>query len=399
MLVQPMKKHYIVSLFVLMLSAVLADAAQPRKDKVRFVYDVTFDMNFDNREYYRSGFSESMTIFGARLTPSVGVDVLSYDGTEHRVMMGIDVMKDFGASPLPSSIAGGETDETSPRLNNLALLREMTLYYRMKKEIGRTEMTMYAGIFPRSASEGRYSQAFFSDSLKFYDNNLEGILLKFQRPKAYFEVGCDWMGQFGNDRREKFMVYSAGEGKVAPVLSFGYAAYMYHFASCESVHGVVDNILVNPYMRFDFSRMMGLRTFAMRFGWLQGMQNDRRNIGIYTFPYGGEFDLEIRHWGFGIRNSLFYGMDMMPYYNNSDGADIKYGNRLYFGDPFYRVHDDGEAGAGMYDRLEVFWESYRSRFLNVHVGALFHFHDFHYSGCQQVVKLGFNLQELVNRKR
>lgn len=369
-----------------------------RDKSVKFAYDVDFEMNFDNREYYKSDFSKSMTIFGSRLTPSFGVDVKAYGGTEHRVMAGIDIMKDFGASAIPPSIAGGETPETSPKLHHLNLFKEMTLYYRLRKDLGDTEMTMYAGIFPRHATEGEYSQAFFSDSLKFYDNNLEGILMKFRRPKAYFEVGCDWMGQFGDDRREKFMVFSAGEGKVAPVLSFGYAAYMYHFASCESVHGVVDNILINPYARFDFSRLMGLQTFSMRFGWLQGMQNDRRNIGIYTFPYGGEFDLEVRHWGFGVRNSLFYGMDMMPYYNECDGADLKYGNRLYFGDPFYRIHDDGQTGAGMYDRLEVFWESHRSRFLNVKVGALFHFHDFHYSGCQQVVKLGFNLQELVSRK-
>lgn len=394
-----MKRLRIITLLIISLIPQMIPAAEPVKEKARFVYDVDFDMNFDNREYYKSDFSKSMTIFGARLTPSVGMEVRTYDGFEHRVMAGIDIRRDFGASLIPSSIPGGETPETSPDLQHKALFKEMTLFYRLRRNLGDTKMTMYAGIFPRDASEGKYSRAFFSDSLKFYDNNLEGLLIKFRRPKAYFEVGCDWMGQYGDDRREKFMLFSAGEGKVTPVLSFGYAAYMYHFAGCRTVSGVVDNVLVNPYARLDFSRLMGLQTFSLRFGWLQAMQNDRRNIGLSIFPYGGEFDIEISHWGIGVRNSLFYGMDMMPYYNESDAAGIKYGSRLYLGDPFYRIHDDGQSGPGMYDRLEFFWETYRNRFLIVKVGALFHFHDFHYSGCQQVVQIGFNLQEHVQRRR
>ena len=52
-----------------------ASAIASGKEKVTFAYDLDFEMNFDNREFYKSNFSESMTIFGARLTPSVGVDV------------------------------------------------------------------------------------------------------------------------------------------------------------------------------------------------------------------------------------------------------------------------------------------------------------------------------------
>lgn len=123
--------------------------AQDEKKKVDFVYDVNFEMNFDNREFYRSAFSRSMTI-----------------------------------------------------------------------------MTLYAGIFPRRNMADRYSEAFFSDSLKFYDNNLEGILLKFKRPNIEFEVGCDRMGQYCENQRERFMILTSGEGQVAPVMAIGYAGYM-----------------------------------------------------------------------------------------------------------------------------------------------------------------------------
>ena len=99
-------------LALLLLSAGLY-AAEPMKDKVSFAYDVDFEMNFDNREFYRSAFSSSMTIFGARLTPSVGVSVAQKNGFNHKVMAGIDVMKDFGASPISQLAAGGKTDTCS----------------------------------------------------------------------------------------------------------------------------------------------------------------------------------------------------------------------------------------------------------------------------------------------
>ena len=383
---------HVICVIGLLLCRPSAGAETPEKDgrpsqehtasAVRLACDLDLEMNFDNREYYKSKFSRSMTIFGLRLSPAVGVDVLSSNGMKHRVMAGVDVMKDFG----------GKSD----------VLGEVTLYYNMEKQIGKTGLSVYAGVFPRRMTEGKYSRAFFSDSLKFYDNNLEGLLLKFRRPKAYFELGCDWMGQFGDEERERFMVYTSGEGKVLSVLSLGYSGYLYHFANSRQASGVVDNILLNPYARFDLGDLLGLQAFSVRLGWLQGLQNDRKHIGIYTHPYGGELDLEVRNWNFGMSNHIFYGKDMMPYYNNVDSAGIKYGSTLYFGDPFYRIHDDGSSGVGMYDRFEVFWTPLTGRLLDVRVGAVFHFHDWHYSGCQQLVRLGFNLDYVYagrNKKR
>ncbi len=361
--------------------------------KARFVYDVDFEMRFDNREYYRSDFSSSMTIFGARLTPSVGIYLPQNEsGMEHRLMMGIDVMKDFGASPVSKLLSGGtDMDETSPRLSNVALFRELTLYYHLNRKTESTGLELYAGIFPRRASEGSYSDVFFSDSLKFYDNNLEGLLLKIRRPKAYWEVGCDWMGQYGQVRKEKFMVFSSGLSRINSFFNVGYSAYMYHFAGSDKARGVVDNILLNPYLRFDFASMTGFQEMSVRLGWLQGMQNDRKFVGHYVFPGGGELDLEIRKWNFGLHNRLFCGTDMMPYYNSLDAGGDKYGGRLYFGDPFYRMHDDGTSGIGTYDRFEVFYEPQIGKYLKVRVAARFHFHGARYSGCQQVVALRFNL--------
>ena len=194
------------------------------------------------------------------------------------------------------------------------------MYYKVHKQLGKTDFELNAGILPRRFMRGNYSTAFFSDSLKFYDNNLEGVLLKFSRPKAYFEVGCDWMGMLDKYRRERFMIFTSGEGQVLPFLSLGYAAYLYHFACSEVAPNVVDNALVNPYMSFDFGYKANLQKLMFRIGWLQSLQNDRFNVGKYVFPCGGEFVTEVQKWDVGIKNDLFVGVDMMPYYNTVDPA-------------------------------------------------------------------------------
>lgn len=371
-----MKRTLFAILFVFV-SAIPAWAATDGT-KVSFDYDLDFDFRFDNREYSASGFYPSMTVFGARLTPAAGIRIDGTDGSVHRLMAGVDIMKDFGSEAVIGDV-----------------FRELVLYYQWKKSFGRTDMTLAAGIFPRSFMGGNYSTAFFSDSLAFYDTNLEGLILKFSRPSAYYEVGCDWMGQKGDSRRERFMIFSSGEASlVQDFLKLGYSGYMYHFAGSREVAGVVDNILLNPYIGLDLSRLSGLQDLNATLGWLQSFQNDRRNIGRYTFPHGGELTLAVRNWNVGMENRLFYGTDMMPYYDRTDAGGCKYGNRLYFGDPFFRVKRGG-AGMGLYDRLELYYEPRIASFLTLKVSTVFHFNE-GYSGWQQVVSLKFDLPSLMS---
>ena len=386
-------------LLCLLFSIVTITLSAGDKSRFSYVYDLDFEMLFDNREFSASSFTPSMTIFGARLTPSVGLTMSEYNGAHHRLMVGIDVMKDFGASPVSELIAGGQTDETSAGLNNTALFRELTLYYGFNKRFSNTSMEIYAGIFPRKIMEGEYSPAMMSDSLKFYDNNLEGLLLKFRRPHAYFEIGCDWMGQYGTARREKFIIFTSGGGRVLQFMSLGYSGYMLHYANSTQAKGLVDNFLLNPYARFDFGDMAGMQCLSFRLGWLQAIQRDRIYVGRFITPFGGEFDQEIRNWNVGIHNRMYYGHNLMPYYDGVDNAGVKYGPNVYLGDPFWRVHSDGNAGTGLYDRLEVYYEPRLGDILSLRVAALFHFHGFIYSGCQQVVSLRFNLHGISRRKR
>ena len=381
------RRLYIVLILLLGCFADVAFASEPAADsskvKASFAYDLNLDMRFDNREFYKSAYTSSMTIFGTRLTPSVGVDLEQNNGTRHRLMAGIDVLKNFGAEN-----------------ENSELFKEVTFYYDVQKQLGKTGFEMVAGVFPRKYAEGSYSQAFYSDSLRFYDNNLEGLLMKFSRPKAYFEVGCDWMGMFDTYSRERFQIFSSGEGQVLPYMSIGYAASLYHF-SCSGVSdGVVDNALVNPYVRFDLASKVDLQTLSVRLGWLQALQNDRAHVGHYVFPGGAEVVMEVQKWNVGVRNDMFIGTDLMPYYNTVDNAGYKYGSLLYMGSPFYRVWDDGRDGVGLADRLEVYYApKFGAPYLDLRVSAVFHFDGEKYCGCRQMVSLNFNLESLVRRNK
>lgn len=121
--------RYAAAVLTAALLAAYAMAAEPegKSADFRFAYDVDFEMNFDNRELYKSRFSRSMTIFGARLTPSVGLAVRQKNGMSHKIMVGIDIMKDFGNSPVPPELTSGSSGETSERLNNTSAPRAYTL--------------------------------------------------------------------------------------------------------------------------------------------------------------------------------------------------------------------------------------------------------------------------------
>ncbi|MGN0189785.1 MAG: hypothetical protein ACI395_09745 [Candidatus Cryptobacteroides sp.] len=397
-------RNIVVAAVVTVLSSFCPAIAGSARDSVnvRFAYDVNFEMNFDNTEY-RTSLYPSMTIFGARLTPAVGLSVSQPDGMRHRLMAGIDVMKDFGRNPAgpEQTVSGGGSEanpEASSKQGNWNLFGEILLYYKWDASFRKTDMTMTAGIFPRSTA-ATYPRAFFSDSLRFYDNNLEGLLLQFRRPKSYYEVGIDWMGLLGKYRRERFMLFSSGKSQIKPYLSLGWYFTMYHYACSETAVGVVDNVLANPYINFDFAVMTPFQKLSLTIGWLQGAQQDRKLVGKYVFPCGGEAEFEIRKWNVGIVDKVFVGRNMMPYYDTLDPGGYKYGKDLYFGDPMYRLYEDGNTSSlGIYDRLEVYYEPRIASFLDLRIGLVAHFHSNGYSGFQQCLSLVFNLQELLDRR-
>lgn len=344
--------------------------------KPAFAYDVDFETLFDNREFYKSdeAYTKSMTIFGLRVAPALGL-ALESERFTHKLMLGADLMKDFGAPGIRHDFFG---------------------YYSLDARFAdETRFGMKAGVFPRKFMRGDYSEAFFSDSLTFYDNNLEGLLFSLDRPRAQFELGIDWFGKFSQDIREKFMVFSAGNVDILPFMGFGYAAYLYHCANTYKDEGVVDNVLLNLWLDFSLEDYLPLQKFLLRAGWVQAAQNDRKNVGHYVFPGGFEMLAVVEKWNVGISNRLYVGGGLMPYYDSYDKAGNKYGPMLYMGSPLYRNLDDSKVS--VYDCLDVYyrWDMFKAASLKL--GMRVHFKD-GYAGMQQIISLSFNLNEIIHRK-
>lgn len=366
---------------------------------IKFAYDINFEYNFDNREFDTGGnlYTNSMTINAARLTPMAGFKINEGNKSEHKVMLGIDILKNMGASPTNASEVG---------LENVRLFREMLLYYHLRAKTGHTIINGYAGIFPRRFAEGGYSNEFLSDSLKFFDNNIEGILLKFKRPKSIYELSCDWLGQFGSHRRERFIISSYGKTKIANYLSAGWTISYYHLANMVEYGGVVDNMLAMPFIRFGFETFAPLQTLSLKFSWLQGMQRDRIVSKKFDFPMGGQIDMKIMNWNVGIENKVYIGKSLMAYYNNIDAGGNKYGNLLYRGEPFYRIFPNkGDfKKIGVYDRLEIFYQPHISDYLDLKLSLFFHFAEnnlgnISFAGSRQRLSLVFNLEKLISKNK
>ena len=332
-------------------------------------YDADFEYYFDNREfdYRHTNYTSSMTINAARLTPWIGLRIPQKDFVTHSLRIGVDLKRNMGEQLKASSA-----------------IDELLFYYNVDARLRRGRISGIFGLYPRKMTEGEYSYAFMSDSLRFFDNNLEGVLIKWRSPRLYAEIGCDWMGMYGQDRRERFKIFSAGSWHLHDGLSAGWASVMYHYAGSVGQRGVVDNHLLNPYIFYDFSNSTRLDELSLKFGGLLSYQWDRlEDEGC--LPMGAEIEFNMLYKKLGLRNTLYVGDDLMPYYSR-ERYGKKYGSELYSGSPFYR------GGRG-YDRLEVYWAPQISAWLSLNVSFVFHLTDEMqpFSGWQQKVSLIFDL--------
>ena len=402
---------------LILVAALLLLAAAPapaqRNDRIKFAYDLDFEFSFDNRETDAGGnaFLDSKTLFTARLTPSFGVDIRQDRRIDHRFMFGIEAAKNMGDN-LPNA------DES---IESWKLFKEFTMYYRLRTRVGDTRYEGYAGIFPRYftgtdryrpnavpqdmpaeyADCRPYGNAFLSEEKLFMDNNLDGLLLKAVRPRAYYEVGIDWMGLIADKRRERFECFSTGRADVLDWLRLGWTLSLYHYANSATVKGVVDNYFGEPFVQFRFGRLTGFQELALRLSWLQRFNRDRRLDTGWDAAQGALLTLDARRWNVGIHNETYCGTGLMPYFLKTDDGGNLYGSDLYFGNPFYRIHEDAFtpwSRKGGYNRLLLFWQPHISDFLDLRISAVFHYSDggdagvhFAFQGWQQMLSLVFHL--------
>jgi hypothetical protein len=315
-------------LFVLL---VLTFALLPCGYSQKVVWGVYFDTQFDNREY-NSSFNDSQTLFGAKLTPVVGLGWR--EGSA--LLVGATMIEEFGA----------QTFEKRP---------EMLLYYHYDS----AERSVWAGRFSRKALIGEYGNAFFSDSIRFFDANIDGVLLQYRRDGGYAELAMDWDSRQSKTRREKFMIVSSAMQKWGAGYG-GYHFLMHHHAMVTGGSGVVDNVWVMPFVGIDLGGRGFFDELLLEVGWLQSFQNDRSNEGKYIRPAGLHIRAQLEKGGVGVLHTLFRGDCMMPYYG-------RYGNELYQGDSFYATTN------GEYHRLEIYWKPLQWRDADLKVSSVHHY--------------------------
>ncbi len=338
-------------IFVALLAITLA--FRPEAQAQQVVWGASFDFFFDNREY-KSEINWPQTLFGARIAPELGIRWQQ----RHSLMMGVDLLANFGTKPF-------QTDN------------EIFGYYQYDGP----KFKAWAGVIPRRKTIGDYPSVFFSDSVRYYDPNLTGLLLQYSGGRGYVEFGCDWNSMLSTDKREKFLLFSAGRINQGMFYG-GYHLSMYHHAGTITEDGVVDNILLHPHIGADFSKMTGLEKLSLQVGWLQAFQNDRKYVGEYVTPGGAQIELKVQMWKLGIFNTLYAGKNLMPYYVADPSLD--YGPGLYWGEPWYRTENN------IYDRLEIYWEPIRNDIMKLRVASVHHF-DGKKWGWQQKVLFSIDL--------
>ena len=347
---------------------------------VKFEYDVDFWYYFDNREFAASDniYYASGTTHGVLVTPYAGLSVQQGRKVNHRFMLGAEFCRNMGA---------GEKLGDVPK--------EVLAFYDMHATGKHGNFEVVAGVFPRAFQEADYTEAIYRGGLKFGDRNFEGCILKYGNGRFYAEMGLDWMGMRGYDVKERFQIFTGGHWDAASWLRLGWAGSMYHFAGSDLAPGVVDNHLLNPYVKFNLAKQTGLQELSLKAGALLTYQWDRVHSDAVQCPGGGEFVFALRNWNVGLRNTLFVGGGIMPNYFGLDTAGEMYGSRLYMGNPFYR--------SSPYDMAEL---SYSPRITDyLRLDLVFRIYcgvcpeqggTFGIAGNQEICSLVFDLDKILN---
>lgn len=349
-------------------SYVAPTLAKQEFNNPRFEYGLDFLFHFDNREFdYPNGkYMRSSTIFAVVGAPTVGFSIQQGEDANHRINLGFDYYRDMGS-------------ENEIRKD----IKEVILNYDFHKRFRNGALfEAVAGVLPRHYMEGEYSEVFFTDSLLFYDHNLDGAILKFMTKNFYTELGADWMGKAGVTRKERFQLFFAGDWIATHWLKLGYAGTFYHYAGSKMAPGVVDNHMLQAYLELDAGKFVHMQELSVKLSPLLSYQFDRRRDSGPQFPLGGEMVITTRKWNFWLQNTTYIGDNLMPYYYDLDLGGNPYGGNLYMGSPFYRT---------FYNLLEFYWEPKITEYLRFRASARFHFDDGGFMGCQQKLSLFLNL--------
>ena len=342
------------------------------RNRFAWEYDADFRYIFDNREFTPSqdALIPSGTLNTLAFIPTVGFSVQQSQRVHHRLAVGLELAHDMGSQTW----AG--------------LATEPVAYYDAHVRTRRGLFEGVAGMFPRRFHEGEYTEAFISGMCRDTDRIVEGLLLKWRGERFFAELGSDWMGKYGHNRRERFQVMSFGRWDATPWLALGWTGAFYHYACSDLASNVIDNHLLEPWIKMDAARRTSWQELSLRLGALVGYQRDRAHFEDLMLPVGGDLILTARRWGIELQNETYVGDNLLPLRGLPNPAGGVYGTDLYFRSPCYD---------GFYDRVQLAWLPRLNHYLTLRLAVRAHFGLEGFLGWQQQFSLRLSLDALRHR--
>lgn len=356
-------RRFFVALIVL---HTVSLAMSAREKKAVFAYDLFADVKFDNREYPPYNTGESRTLFGIRVGAAIGLELNGKDG-KHRILGGVAPLYQFGGDWLFDPL----------------------LYYKFDKSLKNCEFSIAAGAFSRNESKAYYSMALFSDEYNFIRSVCNGLQFSWTTERIYTELGVDWVGMIrpqSPKTREEFIIYTGGKYRINSYLSAGYAGYLHHYACSYENLNVVDDGIINPYIKFDIGEKVNLQELSLKAGLVAKYQNDRVDDNVYI-PVDGDIHFIVRKWNVVLENETFFGQEMLPLYNSLAPDGTPYGTSLYKAEPLLRHRNGGQFG--YFNRLGVSWQPKLAKGLFLILKVNLDFND-GFIGSQQIIQVKYH---------
>ena len=339
------------------------------QEDMKLLVGADFDTYFDNREYTGCSVGASETLFSTRLTPTLGLEWNKHN----RLMFGMDLWSHCG-------------DDTQV----FAKARPQ-VYYQFEND----KVTAAAGLFPRAKLKGDYTDIIFSDSVRFYENRMQGFMGQYRNDRGFVELAVDWYGMYSYASREKFRILSAGRYYFDKHSRFygGYAMQLGHYAGSKTVSNcVVDNIIVLPHVGARFNAYFD---FDLTLHYVQTLQRDRANEEQFRMPGGVMLEAKMQKWGVYIDEQLFVGDNLQPYYSSyrDERFPFGYGSDLYAGERFF-----GSDG-GVYSNTKIGYSNsffFNTVSLDTYIALQY---DGYKMGTKQVVSLSVKLLKDISSKK
>jgi len=311
---------------------------------------------FDNLEY-SSPYGQSQTMDGLWLQPSVA---LRWDG-RHSIHAGFGGRANWGSGK----------NLTDPTLE---------LYY----EYTTRPLRFLFGSFSRDELRGDWPVCLISDSVRYYDPMIEGILFQHFHGANYVEAFVDWTGCRSPKRREQFMAGASALLRRG-IFELGIQGYYYHYArrkDAPPTEYVRDYGVANLFFGIDLSGKTPLDSLNLRIGALSDVERDRQFMSHWDVNPGVLFEATATWRNLYLKNTFYAGRGQQVSGQNGAG-------KWYWADSFFR--------SSVYNRTDFLFRFIRNRYVDAYAGAAFHIDDSGSFSWQQRVGVAISIGNMKHK--